>query len=63
MERDNSPGREMVDQATQELRRKIDEMLQMSTSVADPIPQEQTHTYHQSHVPGIGPFSQVTSSK
>ena len=44
MDRSNSPGREIVDQATAELRRKIDEMLQMSQASVDPIPERQTQS-------------------
>ena len=38
MDRDDTTGREIVDQATMELRRKIDEMLSASTAAADPVP-------------------------
>ena len=61
MDRDDSTGREIVDQATQELRRKIDEMLSASTAAADPIPSASAQ--QQMHEPNWGAFDLMTKPK
>ena len=61
MDHDDTTGREIVDQATMELRRKIDEMLSASTSAADPIPTAVTQK--QAPVPDYTAFDLMGKQK
>ena len=61
MDRDDTTGREIVDQATMELRRKIDEMLSASTAAADPIPVAPTQK--QAAVPNYEAFDFLAKQK